>query len=325
MTARKTRSRFVTALGLLLAANLSAPRVAHAQSEEPSSSSPRYSLPWQLRPVSIGNAARLDGVLAAFNDANGNLDVPVASGLSVSYQATREIAPMLRLGLIRNNAPGAALDGSSLANPLLGARYARSSGPLEWAMFGATTVPIGSGGGNDPNAKAARANLAAAKARPADAALFAVNYMTEMAGADVAFVSHGFTLQVETTLQAQVRVRGSSTSSSLDAFRTNAAVGLHLGYFIGSHFSLGSDLRYERWLLRPTALNVATGAQVPLADRDMDNVTLAAGMRLHFGLGRQTSMHPGLCLMRGFDGRAFSAPLVTRETTAVELDLPVEF
>jgi len=326
MTASKTRFHFVVLLALV--GTLSGHGVAHAQSSAtPAQPDPasRYSLPWQLRPVTIGSAARLDGVLAAFNDANGNLDIAVTSGLSVSYQITREIAPMLRLGFVRNNAPGAALDGSSFANPLLGASYGRSSGPFKIALFGATTIPIGTGGGDAPDAKAARANLAAMTARPADDAMFAVNYLTPMVGGDFAYVSHGFTAQVEATLQELIRVRGGKSASALDQFRTNAALGLHLGYFIGAHFSVGSDLRYQRWLSRPTTLNRVTGAQVPLSDRDKDAVTLAVGLRLHFGFGKQTSVHPGVSVMRGFDGRAFAAPLVTAQTTAVQFDIPVVF
>jgi hypothetical protein len=326
MITRKTRAYFVTLLALV--GNLSTHGVAHAESSatpaQPDSAS-RYSLPWQLRQVTIGGGARLDSVLAAFNDANGNLGVVSASGLSVSYPITGEITPMLRLGFVRNNAPGAALDGSSFANPLFGASYGRSSGPFKLALFGATTIPVGTGGGNDPDAKAARANLAAMTARPADDVMFAVNYLTEMVGGDFAYVGHGFTAQVEATLEELVRVRGGKSSSALDQFRTDAVVGLHLGYFIGSHFSVGSDLRYQRWLSHPTTLNAATRTQVPLSDRDMDAVTVAAGLRLHFGFGEQTSIHPGISVMRGFEGRGFAAPLVTAQTTAVQLDIPVAF
>ncbi|MFZ5893314.1 MAG: hypothetical protein ACOY0T_19800 [Myxococcota bacterium] len=343
MNMTRSKIRFHSVMVLALAGNLSTCGVAHAESGRgergrvakaeaspeaapvPAGSSSRYSLPWQLRPATIGSEARLDSVVAAFNDANGNLDVAITSGLSVRYQLTDEITPIMRLGFVRNNAPGAALDGSSFANPLVGASYGRSSGPFRWALFGATTIPIGTGGGNDPNVKAARTNLAATTARPADDAMFAVNYLTEMVGGDFAYVSAGFSAQAEATLQALVRVRGGESSSAFDAFRTNAAVGLHLGYFIGSHFSIGSDLRYGRWLSRPTTLNVVTGAKVPLSDRNMDVFTLALGLRLHFRFGKQTTIHPGVSVMRGFDGRAFAAPLVTQETTAVQLDVPVAF
>ena len=284
-----------------------------------------YSWPWQLRPVVMETAARPDAMLAAFNDANGNLGVVSTTGLTISYQLNEEVTPVLRLAAVHNNAPGAALDGSSFANPLLGAMHARDWGPYKLALFAGASVPLGTGGGNEPDVKAARANLAAATARPADDTMFAVNYLTPIVGADFAWVNHGFTAQVEVTLQELVRVRGAKSASSLDRFRTNAAVALHLGYFIGSHFSLGGDLRYERWLSHPTARNTATSERVPIPERDMDVVTTAVGARVHFRLGEHSSVHPGFSVLRGFDGRAFSAPLVTAQTTAVQFDIPVEF
>jgi len=50
-----------------------------------------------------------------------------------------------------------------------------------------------------------------------------------------------------------------------DSFRTEATVGLHLAYFIGSHFSLSSDLHYRRRLSHPTILSAATGARIALS------------------------------------------------------------
>src|SRR5687768_8723798 len=90
-----------------------------------------YSLPWQLRPVTTGNAVRIDSAAAAFNDANGNLDVAVTTMLSASYQITRDWAPMVRVGFVGNNAPGAALDGSSFVNPLVGGTYTRRIGSYD--------------------------------------------------------------------------------------------------------------------------------------------------------------------------------------------------
>jgi hypothetical protein len=97
------------------------------------SPTPRYSLPWQLRSVSAGNVVRLDSAAAVFNDANGNLDISVATVLSASVRLTPHWTPTLRLGLVGNNAPGAALDGSSFANPLVGATYATVAIPgMSW-------------------------------------------------------------------------------------------------------------------------------------------------------------------------------------------------
>jgi hypothetical protein len=286
---------------------------------------PLYSLPWQLRPVTIGNVARVDSVAAVFNDANGNLDEAVATVLTVSHPITGAWAPVVRLGFVGNDAPGAALDGSSFANPLVGATYARRVAGYRLALFGATTIPIGTGGGDAPNGGAAKTNAASATARPADQVMFAVNYFAAIAGADVAYVKHGFTAQAEATLSQFVRVRGDSSAAATDALRTNAAVGVHLGYFLGSHFSLGSDLHYQRWLSHPTTLSAFTGERVPVSAGDMHALTVAAGPRLHFKLGKQAAIHPGLSFVRGIDRRGFDAPLLTAETTAVAIDVPVMF
>jgi hypothetical protein len=287
-----------------------------------------YSLPWELRPVTTGNIVRLDSAAAVFNDANGNLDAAVTTVLATSYQITRRWAPTIRLGFVGNDAPGAALDGSSFVNPVVGATYTRNvdrMGSYRLALFGATTIPIGSGGGNAPDLGAAKTNAMSVTARPADTAMFAVNYMTEIVGADFAYVSHGFTAQGEATVQQFIRVRGDNSAGSTDSFRTNSALGLHLGYFIGSHFSLSGDLLYQRWLSHPTTLDAMTGAHVPLSDANMDTVTVAAGPRLHFSLGKHAWIHPGLSFVRGLDARGFDAPLLTAQTTAVQIDIPVMF
>ena len=286
---------------------------------------PPYSLPWQLRPATIGNVVRLDSAVAVFNDVNGNLDEAVTTVLAASYQITREWAPMVRLGFVGNDAPGAALDGSSFVNPVVGVTYARSIGGYELALFGATTIPVGTGGGNPTEVRAAKTNAASTTARPADDAMFAVNYMTETVGVDFAYVNHGFTAQAEVTLLQYVRVRGNNSTAAIDTFRTNSAVGLHLGYFMGSHFSLSGDLRYQRWLSHPTTVDAMTGVHAPLADADMDTFTIAAGPRLHFKLGKRAWIRPGLSYTRGFDSRGFGAPLITAQTNALQIDVPVMF
>jgi hypothetical protein len=341
MTTIETKSRIALLLTLVAAACVQ--RAAHAESNTsgpvetvtgapslpatvaPSESALRYSLPWQLRPVTIGNLARVDSVAAVFNDANGNLDEAVATVVTATYQINRNWAPIVRLGFVGNDAPGEATDGSSFANPLVGATYARALGSYRLALFGATTLPIGTGGGNAPSIRAAKTNAASSTARPADDAMFAVNYTTAIAGADFAYVNHGLTAQAEATLLQFVRVRGEDGVGATDSFRTEAAVGLHLGYFIGSHFSLSSDLHYRRWLSHPTTLSAATGARVALSDADMASTTVAVGPRFHFRVGKQGWIRPGISFVRGFDARGFDAPLLTARATGVQVDLPVTF
>ncbi|HXI60275.1 MAG TPA: hypothetical protein VNO55_29625, partial [Polyangia bacterium] len=285
----------------------------------------RYSLPWQLRPVTIGNLVRVDSVGAVFNEANGNLDEAVATVVTASYKINGSWAPTVRLGFVGNDAPGEATDGSSFANPLVGATYARSLGIYRLALFGATTLPVGTGGGDTPNIRAAKTNAASSTTRPADDAMFAVNYTTAIAGADLAYVNHGLTAQAEATLLQFVRVRGEHGIGATDPFRTKAALGLHLGYFIGSHFSLSSDLHYRRWLSHPTTLSAATGARIALSDADMASTTVSVGPRFHFRVGKQGWIRPGISFVRGFDARGFDAPLLTAQPTGVQVDVPVTF
>jgi hypothetical protein len=341
MTTIATTYRIALVLSLSAAAGVQ--RTAHAESNTgipaeaiagapslpatvpPSDSALRYSLPWQLRPVMIGNLARVDSVAAVFNDGQGNLDEAVATVVTASYQVNGNWAPMVRLGFVGNDAPGEATDGSSFANPLVGATYARALGGYRLALFGATTLPVGTGGGDAPNIRAAKTNAASSTARPADDAMFAVKYTTAIAGADFAYVNHGLTAQAEATLLQFVRVRGEDGIGATDSFRTETAVGLHLGYFIGSHFSLSTDLHYRRWLSHPTTLSAGTGARVALSEADMASATVAVGPRFHFRVGKQGWIRPGLSFVRGFDARGFDAPLLTARATGVQVDVPVMF
>jgi hypothetical protein len=234
------------------------------------------SLSWQLRPVTIGNLARIDSAAAAFKDDNGNLDLAIATTVTASYQVADAWAPMLRLGLVGNNAPGAALDGSALANPLVGATYARAIGDYRLAVFGGATLPIGTG--------LARTHTASMTARPADRAMFDVDDLAAVAGVDVAYVHGGFTAQGEATLT--------------DA---RPSFGVHVGYVVGWHVAIGGDLLYD------------------------DALTASLGVRAQFELADQTWIRPGIAVLRGLDARGLDAPLLTAQTTAVMLDVPVTF
>jgi hypothetical protein len=286
---------------------------------------PRYSLPWQLRPVTIETFARVDGLAAVFNDANGNLDKAVATAVTAAYRIDRRWAPMVRVAFVGNDAPGAATDGRSVANPLVGATYGRAFGSGRLALFGATTLPIGTGGGDAPNIRLDKTNAASRTARPADHAMFAVSYMAAMAGAAVAHVSQGLTLQIEVTLLQLVRARGARSEGATDPFRTEAAAGLHLGYFFGEHVSLSGDVFYRRWLSHPTTVSPVTGSRIALSDANMSSTTVAIGPRFHFRVGKQGWMRPGFSLVRGFDARLFDAPLLTAQTTGVQVDVPLVF
>ncbi len=299
--------------------------LARVASAEPEQNAEEASLPWQLHSVTTSSFVQADSAAAAFRDPQGNIDIAETTTLSASYQLTDHWAPMVRLGFVGNDAPGAALDGSSFGNPIAGATYSRRMNSRRIALFAAVAVPVGSGGGNEPDPRAAKTNAASITARPADEPMFEVNYATAILGADVAYVKHGFTAQAEATLLQSVRARGDQTAAGTDAFRTRATMGAHLGMFLGRHVSVGADLEYRRWLSHPTMLDAMTAARVPIADHDLATLTASIGVRVHFRVGK-ASIHPGLSYMRGLDGLALHSPMnITKQTNAVAIAIPVLF
>ena len=270
---------------------------------------PPYSLPWQLRPAAALNVVRSDSTVAFYDGANGTSGSTVATMLLGSYKVTPNLAPLVRLGWVQNTAPGAAPDGQSFINPLVGVTYARPAGPIRLAATIAATIPAGQGSSGTPaNSGSAGANSAGIQARSGmDNAMFAVNYLTFMGGIDAAYVAHGFTAQLEATVFQLTRVRTSTGDSS----RTNSTAGLHLGYFLIPQLSLGGELRYQRWL--------SDAAPVRAAAVNRDMVSMAIGPRTHFKLGKNW-FRPGISYSRGLD-----KPLTTASYNMVQIDLPFAF
>jgi hypothetical protein len=273
-----------------------------------------YSLPWQLRPVALATAARLDSAIAHSGGAGaGRGGVAVASTLLGAWRVHEALAPFVRLGLVGHGAPDGS-SGTSFLNPLVGVTYARPlPANLRLAVTLALALPLGTGGGNDPVSYLAAANRAGILARSAlDNALFAVNDLVVVAGAGLAYLRAGFTAQLEWTLLQLNRVRGAEAQP--DAFKTNSTMGLHLGYFAHRVVSLGAELRYQRWLSTPSFVaSDATGAS-------RDTLTVAVGPRLHFRVQAARWLRPGIAYVQGLD-----APMATQSYRIVYLDLPFIF
>jgi hypothetical protein len=298
---------------------------------------PPYSLPWQLRPAVPGTVLRVDTTYAAYSDpTTHNSGSTVASMILASYKITPNLAPLVRIGLIQNNAPtagtGAAyptVSGNATSNPLLGLIYGRKVDTFRLAGFGAVTIPIGGGGGGPPDPTKpgiAGAESQAVLARSGmDNAMFAVNYMTAIVGVDAAYVANKLTIQAEATLFQLFRTRGDNNlKASNDSTRTNSTMGLHVGYFFIPALSAGAELRYQRWLSTPTtgAKNAMTGVitNTNFADNRMDTLTAAFGPRFHFKIGKSTWIRPGVSYAFGID-----RPLSDGDYKMVQLDVPVIF
>jgi hypothetical protein len=270
-----------------------------------------YSLPWQLRPALAVNVVRSDTTVAFYENAASSKGTTVASMLLASYRVTPEIAPLVRLGFVQNSPPsgGAAL---SMVNPLVGGVYAmKPTSELRLALFLGMALPFGQGGGATPAPDRALATRSGVIARSAmDNAMFAVNDLVVIPGVDLAWVSGGVTVQLEMTVLQLTRVRGADVQP--DASRTNWTGGVHVGFFVLPQLSLGAEVRHQRWLTTPMAV-----------ERDQslrDTTTFAVGPRAHLQLADKVWLRPGLAYARGLD-----QPMTTANYNIVQIDVPLVF
>ncbi|UQA54928.1 hypothetical protein [Polyangium aurulentum] len=292
-----------------------APEAAPApEANAPKPAPAPYSLPWMMRGVVPGNVVRLDTVFAF---SKPRTTVPVL--LFGSYKILPNLAAIVRLGVIHNRAEDPKVgSGTAFVNPALGVMYGLPLGAsVKASFFAATTIPVGMGGGDTPNAAARSANLPSGIFARAsmDNALFQINYLTPMVGADIAYIANGFTVQLEATLLELIRVRGAAVDK--DAARTNLTAGLHAGYFPIPQLSIGAELRYQYWIAHET---IEKGPD-PSA---VDHWTLGFGPRAHFKIGEKMWLRPGVSLTMGLDlPTGFSAG--GQEYKIVQVDVPFAF
>jgi hypothetical protein len=305
MTERVTVAR-LAALSILLICG------ATSASAQPASPPPPYSLPWLLRPVVPASVVRLDETLAFLEDpASGSGGATYVTSLIATWRASPRWVPIFRQTFIHNDPPlSANPSATAFSNALVGINHLRPlSRDWRFAGFFASTLPIGSGGGDRPDPARSAAQTAAIPARSAmDNALFAVNYWTVIGGLGVARVTPGLTLQAEVTVLELLRVRG---PDSQDGNRTNFTAGLHAGHFFSPRMSLGAEVRLQRWLT-----NAAPVRNDPSA---REQLTFGVGPRFHFKLGGHW-VRPGISYTRAFDD-----PMERQGYDIVQIDVPVAF
>jgi hypothetical protein len=303
----------VSSIALIAIAAAAATVPARRAAADPVLAKPApYALAWQLRPAAAANVVRADTTVASYRDGDGD-GTTVASTLLASYKVTPTLAPLLRIAAVHNT-PAMGEAATSVSNLLVGTTWAPAlAAPLRLSVLGAVTLPIGSGGGDTPDAAMATANRAGVMARSSmDNALFAVNDAAAIGGIDLAYVDRGLTLQVEATLFQLVRVRGDAVQP--DSTKTNMTSGIHAGYFVLPWLSLGAELRYQRYLSTPSFVDAdPTGA-------NRDALSAAAGVRGHFKLGGTRVLRPGIAYARGLDD-----PMAGRGYDVVQIDVPFSF
>jgi len=298
---------------VLSAASLSASAQATPPAAPAAAPPAPYSLPWLLRPAMPGSVLRVDETMAFFEDPGSGVDgCTYLTSLIATYRLNTRWVPIFRATFIHNNPPAAgSSSASALSNPLLGINYFHPlGGGWRWTGFLASTIPIGSGGGDNPDQAKADAQSAAIPARSAmDNALFAVNYWTVIGGLGLARITPGLTLQAEATVLQLTRVRG---PESQDGSRTNFTAGLHAGRFFSPKVSFGVEFRCQRWL---------TDAAPVRKDPDArQQFTVGFGPRFHFKLREKRWLRPGLSYTRALDD-----PMKKQGYDIVQLDVPLAF
>jgi hypothetical protein len=269
-----------------------------------------YSLPWQLRPTALATSVRVDSLVALY-------DTPAGSGETVpvlvtgSFRLTSRLGALVRIGAV-DSSPPVGTDASVFANPILGATYLVPLGDLRLCAFLGLALPLGMGGGDSPDVAALAAEKSAMTARSAmDNAMFAVNDLTLFPGVGMAWVKNGWTVQGEVTLLQLFRVRGEMAQK--DATKTNFTSGVHVGYFAVPWLSFGAELRYQRWLSTPAAV------EADMTGTLRDTLSFAIGPRFHRRLG-EGWIRPGIAYARGLRGT-----LDAQSYNIIQLDLPVSF
>jgi hypothetical protein len=271
-----------------------------------------YSLPWQLRPAVAASVVRSDTTVAFAEVAVAGSDPKaartIATTLLAAYKLAPNFAPLLRIAYVQNSIAEAA----SLANPVIGATYGlKLAPPLRVALFLGVALPLGAGGGDNPDPKVAAAVASGILARSAmDNAMFAVNYLTVFPGVGVAYVSGGLTVQAELTVLELLRVRGPDTPANVPT-RTNLTSGVHVGYFVMPQLSLGGELRYQSWL---------ANTSVPASSPARENLTAAIGARAHIEVAKGKWIRPGLAYALPLDD-----PMKAGKYNILQVDVPFVF
>ena len=270
-----------------------------------------YSLPWQLRSAVPANVVRSDTAIAFYDNAASNAGTTIASTLLASYKVMPDLAPMVRLGFVQN-APPVGDSAASFVNPVVGGTYGVKLDPeLRLALFLGFAIPVGQGGGNGPDLNHQIATRSGIYARSAlDNAMFAVNDFVVFPGVDLAWVKGGLTVQVEATVLQLTRVRGADAQP--DSSKTNLTGGIHVGYFPLPALSIGAELRHQRWLSTPAAVEKDASLR--------DATTFAVGPRAHLQLDRSVWFRPGIAYARAID-----EPMTTAHYNIVQVDLALAY
>lgn len=279
-----------------------------------------YSLPWQMRSVAGVSFVRAETTFASYEDALTRHGLTTVQSLSAGYKIPGTgpvgggLVPSVRLTML-NDSPPVGKGGMAFMNPLVALGYTHKLKTIRLHFSLGFGIPVGMTGGNAPREGPANSRAKGVLARSAmENSIYGVNDASISPGFGIAYVKHGFTMQLEATLIHSRRVRGEVLEP--ETSKTNFTSGLHVAYFFFPELSIGAELRHQHYLNAPLSVE-----QDP-THRSVDNTTIAAGPRVHIHLGGTTWFRPGIAYARGLDKPMAAA---TPNYHIVQLDLPFAF
>lgn len=287
------------------------PAGAQPAAASPTPAPPPYAVPFTLRPAIAPQVIRLDTTVDASHDG-----VALVPTLTAAIRALPDLSPMVRIGMT-SWFPSAGGDRSVFLSPLLGALYTPDAGHgLRPAFFAAVTLPLGSGEGSPAPADDSAALAAGRRGRASlDNALFATNYTVLIAGAGLAWLYEGLTIQLDLTLLHGIGSRAPVTSP-YDDF-TNVVASLWVAYTITPWLMVGAELRHQHFLDMPRAI---AAAQTPTMPQQEYQTSLGGGVRVRIPIAGRVALPLGVSYTRGLDGWMWA-----RDNNIVQIDLPLVF
>ncbi|HEU5478296.1 MAG TPA: hypothetical protein VFU90_00615, partial [Candidatus Tumulicola sp.] len=302
-------------MGAVALASFSIARVGRAQT--PGSTEPEPPLPaplaasFALRTPAASTGVRAETAYGLDSGASST----IVQYLSASYAPIDRLSFFVRGGWV-DYAPNTGPSGTALTNVALGGQWADKLS-REWRVAGAigTGLPVGQGGGDlpDPGAAAAIAAGNIARSRLEGSTMFSPNDLAPFVGGDIAWVSHGFTVQAEANVFQLFRVRG--TKVDPDATKTSFMGGVHGAYFVIPELSIGLEVRDNTFLTTPAAVSAGKTSRTW--------VTAGGGVRAHLQLGPHVWFRPGLAYFQPLND---PTPTISASSYHVfQLDLPLTF
>lgn len=258
-----------------------------------------------MRPAAAPRVVRSDTSFGSF-DGGSAMSTTVIAGAPV----VDRFGVYFR-GAFNRLAPDGGDAATAFANPVLITLWAPEvEAPWKLSIAGAVALPLGQGGGNDPDPETLATVRSGIQSRLGmENAMFVPNYLTPVVGADLAYVAGGLTVQGELTVLELIRARGDQVVS--DETRTNSTAGLHVGYAVIPQLIVSAEAHYQRWLSTP--------AFVEADGRLREQASWVAGVRYTAKLG-DVKLRPGLAYASAID-----APMSDVDYRVIQLDVPILF